>query len=161
MAKKSKTQRAKASAARAQRKAEREQAAKQEEAVVEEVPEEKPKRSLFKKNNDSSDKAIEKKDSGSKKAKESSKEISKSKKGKESNQSVSKAKKADKPKKVRFKFFKDVKAEMKRVTWPTRADVIRWSGVVLVALLFFGVFVAFLDNLVITPILVFISGIGA
>ena len=51
-------------------------------------------------------------------------------------------KRQGKAKKKRFKFFKDVRAEMKRVTWPTRTDVLRWSGVVVVALLFFGVFVA-------------------
>ena len=38
---------------------------------------------------------------------------------------------------------------------------LRWSGVVVVALLFFGIFVALLDNVIITPLLVFISGIGA
>ena len=63
--------------------------------------------------------------------------------------------------KKRFQFFRDVKSEMKRVTWPTRTDVLRWSGVVVVALLFFGIFVALLDNVIITPLLVFISGIGA
>ena len=68
----------------------------------------------------------------------------------------------EKPKKKkRFQFFRDVKSEMKRVTWPTRTDVLRWSGVVVVALLFFGVFVAILDNAIITPLLVLISGIGA
>ena len=72
------------------------------------------------------------------------------------------AKKADeKPKKKRFQFFRDVKGEMKRVTWPTRTDVLRWSGVVVVALLFFGIFVAVLDNAIITPLLVLVSGIGA
>ena len=38
----------------------------------------------------------------------------------------------------------------RRVTWPTRTDVLRWSGVVVVALLFFGIFVALLDNVIIT-----------
>ncbi len=71
------------------------------------------------------------------------------------------AKKAEeKPKKKRFQFLRDVKAEMKRVTWPTRTDVLRWSGVVVVALLFFGIFVAILDNAIITPLLVLISGIS-
>ena len=65
------------------------------------------------------------------------------------------------PKKKRFQFFKDVKAEMKRVTWPTRQDVLRWSVVVVAALLFFGVYVAVLDNGIITPILFLISGLGA
>ncbi|WP_303248992.1 preprotein translocase subunit SecE [uncultured Slackia sp.] len=74
-------------------------------------------------------------------------------------------KKADdkkaKPKKQRFKFFKEVKAELKRVTWPTRSEVLRWSGVVVAALVFFGVFVAVLDNLIVTPLIVALSGIGA
>ena len=78
------------------------------------------------------------------------------------NQFLAKSSKKDeKPKKKRFQFFRDVKSEMKRVTWPTRTDVLRWSGVVVVALLFFGIFVALLDNVIITPLLVFISGIGA
>ena len=66
-----------------------------------------------------------------------------------------------KPKKVRFQFLKDVRAEMKRVTWPTRQDVIRWTGVVVGALVFFGVYVALLDNVVITPALVALTGLGA
>ncbi|MBB3170238.1 preprotein translocase subunit SecE [Parvibacter caecicola] len=132
MAKKSKTQRAKASAARQQRKATREEIGDQPVAEVVEA-EEKPKKSLFKKSDaaDSDDEAAKKP-----------------------------AKKADeKPAKKRFQFLRDVKAEMKRVTWPTRVDVLRWSGVVIVALLFFGIFVAVLDNLIITPVLVGISGL--
>ena len=50
---------------------------------------------------------------------------------------------------------------MKRVTWPTKQDVLRWSLVVVGALLFFGITVAVLDNLIITPVLVGISGLGA
>ncbi|MDO4590931.1 MAG: preprotein translocase subunit SecE [Slackia sp.] len=75
------------------------------------------------------------------------------------------AKKAEekkaKPKKQRFKFLKEVKAELKRVTWPTRPEVLRWTGVVVAALVFFGVFVAVLDNLIVTPLIVALSGIGA
>ena len=74
---------------------------------------------------------------------------------------VSKDKKDAKPKKKRFQFFRDVKAEMKRVTWPTKKDVARWSVVVVCALIFFGVYVAVLDNLIATPLLVFVSGLGA
>ena len=133
MAKKSKTQRAKASAARQQRKAERDT-----EVLVEEVApkaEEAPKKGLFKKAED---------------------------KPAETPEPKKAAKKADeKPKKKRFQFLRDVKSEMKRVTWPTRTDVLRWTGVVVVALVFFGVFVALLDNVIITPLLVLISGIGA
>lgn len=64
-------------------------------------------------------------------------------------------------KKKRFPFFSDVRSEMKRVTWPTRKDVLQWSGVVVGALLFFGLLVALLDNVVITPLLVGISSLGA
>jgi len=79
----------------------------------------------------------------------------------EKNQAAAAAKKETKPKKTRFQFLKDVRAEMKRVTWPTRTDVARWSGVVVGALVFFGVYVAILDNAIITPGLVFITGLGA
>ena len=132
MAKKSKTQKAKASAARQQRKVERElEAANPQPAKAEEAAPEK--KGLFKKSSDAS----------------------------ASSDSGKPAKKAEeKPKKKRFQFLRDVKAEMKRVTWPTRTDVLRWSGVVVVALLFFGIFVAVLDNAIITPLLVLISGIS-
>ncbi len=148
MAKKSKTQRAKASAARQARKAERE--LQPEETTAEEAKpavEEKPKKPFLKKAaDDGSDKKPAKKE-----AAETAKKAEKKAE-----------KKADsKPKKKRFKFFHDVKGELKRVTWPTRTDVLRWSGVVVAALLFFGVFVALLDNAIITPLLVLISGIGA
>lgn len=133
MAKKSKTQKAKASAARQQRKANRE-LEEQNPTPVAEATEEK-KGGLFKKG--SEDKSAS------------------------SNDTAKSSKKEDRPKKKRFQFFRDVKSEMKRVTWPTRTDVLRWSGVVVVALLFFGIFVALLDNVIITPLLVFISGIGA
>ena len=130
MAKKSKTQRAKASAARQQRKAEREN-----EVLVEQKPAPEPEKKGFKLTS---------------LLKKSDDEVLKAEK---------KAEK--KAKKKRFQFLHDVKAEMKRVTWPTRTDVIRWTGVVIVALLFFGIFVAGLDNVIITPLLVLISGIGA
>ena len=134
MAKKSKTQRAKASAARQQRKADRAQVEAEPQVEQVSAQEEKSKKSLFKKSSDT-DKPAE--DKSAKKSEEK------------------------KPKKKRFKFFREVRAEMKRVTWPTRTDVLRWSGVVVVALLFFGVFVALLDNAIITPLLVLVSGIGA
>lgn len=147
MAKKSKTQRAKASAARAARK---EQAREAEAAAVEnkDVAEadaaasEQPKRTFFKKKSDDTEA------SAPKQAAASEKKIEK--------------KVEKKPaKKKRFAFLKDVRSELKRVTWPTRQDVFRWSLVVVVALVFFGVYVALLDNVVITPILVAISGLGA
>lgn len=144
MAKKSKTQRAKASAARQARKAERERSeelaergegVKASEASKKEAAE--PKRSILKKRDDSEKSNMQ-----------------------ESSESKKTSKKAEeaKPKKKRFQFFRDVRAELKRVTWPTRIDVLRWSGVVVAALVFFGVFTAVLDNLIVTPLLVLISG---
>lgn len=147
MAKKSKTQRAKASAARQARKAERERleatdsteaASEQLKAADAEESKEKPGKGIFKRQ--------DKTDS----AKETSAEVSKSKKKSDSPDS--------KLKKKRFQFFHDVRAELKRVTWPTRIDVLRWSGVVTCALLFFGIFTAVLDNFVVTPLLFLISG---
>ncbi len=141
MAKKSKTQRAKASAARQARKEAREAealAAEQNDGVVESAAE-APKKKLF--------------------GKASNAEGS----TKDGKQAKSVEKKAEKKpaKKNRFQFLKDVRSEMKRVTWPSREDVLRWSGVVVVALLFFGAYVALLDNAIITPVLLFISGLGA
>lgn len=136
MAKKSKTQKAKAAAARAQKKAEQQaQELKTEEVVAEateEVSSRKEKKAAKKA---ASSAAAEKKP----------------------------AKKAEKeqPKKKRFKFLREVRAELRRVTWPSRKDVGRWSLVVVGALLFFGVFVLILDNAIVTPLLVAFSGLGA
>ena len=142
MATKSKTQRAKASAARKERKIEREQEELASAKMAEEAGE-----------NVAAAKAPE---AEAKKA-----EPKKAEKAAESKDAKAADKKSAKPKKQRFQFFRDVRSELRRVTWPTRTDVLRWTGVVVVALLFFGVFVALLDNVVITPLLVFISGFGA
>ncbi len=144
MAKKSKTQRAKASAARQQRKAARAQedlAPKDEVELVEEEPE---KKGLFKKSSS---------DGSGAQASESDKKV-------EAKKSEAKAKAPKKRGRVR-QFFHDVRSEMHRVTWPSRVDVLRWSGVVVVALLFFGIFVALLDNVIVTPLLFLVSGLGA
>ena len=144
MAKKSKTQRAKASAARAARKEARQAEAAAEalkQAQGESADTEAPKKKLFGKTSQVADSA---KDAKQSKAVEKKAE-----------------KKAAKPKKKRFQFLRDVKAEMKRVTWPSRQDVLRWSVVVVAALLFFGIYVAVLDNGIITPLLFLISGLGA
>ena len=136
MAHKSKTQRAKASTAKANKKdrEEREAAASDNVEKVTEETTEESKGGLFKKKEEKP----------------------------EAKQQPAAAKKEEKaPKKTRFQFFRDVKAEMKRVTWPSRTDVIRWSGVVVGALVFFGVYVAVLDNVIVTPALVALSGLGA
>lgn len=62
-----------------------------------------------------------------------------------------------KNKKPRFQGLRNVRAEMRRVTWPSRQDVVRWSLVVVVALIFFTIFVIVLDDFIVTPILYFIS----
>lgn len=134
MAHKSKTQRAKATAAKAARKDREERDAVAAERAPEAEEAQEEKKGLFKAKED---------------------------KAATSNAVVKKDKDIKKTKKPRFQFLKDVRAEMKRVTWPSRTDVIRWSGVVVGALLFFGVYVAILDNLIITPGLVALSGLGA
>ncbi len=130
MAKKSKTQRAKASANRAAKK----ERAEQVEATPV-VAEETKKRFSFGKSS-----------SDAKKAESSQKQPKKA---------------VAKPKKKRFAFLSDVRSEMRRVTWPTKQDVLQWTGVVVLALLFFGVFVTVLDTWVVTPILLAISSLGA
>lgn len=136
MAHKSKTQRAKASAAKENRKDRqlRDEAAAENKPEVAEAAAEESKGGLFKKKAD---------------------------KPEAKNQAAAVKKEEKKVKKTRFQFLKDVRAEMKRVTWPTRQDVVRWTGVVVGALVFFGVYVAVLDNVIITPALVALSGLGA
>ncbi len=151
MAKKSKTQRAKASAARATRKEQALEAeaaaAANKNAEADAAATEAPKKRFFKKAEKSDASA-----DGDKQAKASSKSVEKK---------VEKKPLRSKPaKKRRFGFLKDVRSELKRVTWPTKQDVLRWSVVVVVALVFFGVYVALLDNVIITPLLVAISGLG-
>ena len=138
MAHKSKTQRAKASAARAARKEAREaeELARESKPEVEAAVETPKKRFFGRKKEEADNKAAA---TATKSEKKDAAPAKKKKKG----------------------FLSNVRSEMKRVTWPTRTDVLRWSGVVVVALLFFGIFVALLDNVIITPLLVFISGIGA
>ncbi len=128
MAHKSKTQRAKASANRAAKKAAR----TEEEAKLEATAEEEPQ---------SAEKKAEAKPAAKK----------------------AEAKPAEKPKEAKKPrkrgFLSEVRSEMKRVTWPTKQDVLRWSAVVVVALVFFSVFVLVLDNFIVTPILLGISSL--
>lgn len=143
MAKKSKTQRAKASVARAQRKEAREAEASAAAEGVKKVEEtQESKRTFFKKSSGET--------TDSKATTKASAQEKKSEKKTETKA----------PKKKRFQFLHDVRSEMKRVTWPTKQDVLRWSVVVVAALLFFGIYVAVLDNVIITPLLVAISGLG-
>ena len=43
------------------------------------------------------------------------------------------------------KFFKDYKSELKKVVWPTRAQVIKNTSVVLFAIIFMAVIIGVLD----------------
>lgn len=49
-------------------------------------------------------------------------------------------------------YFKAVKSEMKRVVWPTRKELVNASLIVVGALIFFGVFIAIIDNIVLIPL---------
>ena len=61
---------------------------------------------------------------------------------------------------VRFKtWVSDVRIEMQRVVWPTRTELINASLIVVGALVFFGVYIAIIDNIVIIP-LNWIASIG-
>lgn len=143
--KKSKTQRAKASAARAARKEQAQaRAAAAENEQVAEVN--TAKTESFKQK-------IRRKSEGE--AALSSKD------GQTKGQTRPPAKREDKKpaRPRRFAFLKDVRAEMRRVTWPTKQDVLRWTVVVIVALIFFGVFVAATDSLIL-PLLDAISSIA-
>lgn len=135
MAKKSKTQKARASAVRAQKKADQELQVSTEDTQAAETQEADTTKKKF-----------------SFKKKESSPQAGATTPAK---------KEAKKPSKKRFAFFSDVRAELRRVTWPTKQDVLRWSAVVVVALIFFGLYTFLLDNFVVTPLLVNISGLGA
>lgn len=144
MAKKSKTQRAKASAARQARKAAKEKALKEEniKPVEEKSTDAKKKGKLFKKKEEA--KPAEKSAAQLRQERRDAKMLAKENK---------------KPKKHGkiVQFFIDVKAELKRVTWPERKDVGQWTGVVIGALVFFGVYVAILDNAIVTPLLLWIA----
>ncbi len=56
----------------------------------------------------------------------------------------SKDSKEKKPKKS-FRFFKDLKAEVKKIVWPTRKTVINNTGIVLVFMLISGAFIFLMD----------------
>lgn len=108
-------------------------------------------------------------------AKKAKAEKAKTQKNEKSNKNIqkAKAKKAKAPKKgkdgkaakpglwTRFvTYCKAVKSEMQRVVWPTRQELVSASIIVVGALIFFGVLIAIVDNLIIIP-LDAISSLGA
>jgi len=44
------------------------------------------------------------------------------------------------------KFFKDIRAEMKKVTWPSRKTVITYTEIVLIVVALFTVFIFLIDS---------------
>lgn len=147
MAKKSKTQRAKASARRQQKKEQARIAAEQEANAPKEAEVEKGKFTKF----------LE-----STPLKQSDEEKAERAQYKEEEKRREEREKAEaqRNKKSRFQFFRNVRSEMKRVTWPSREDTTRWSLVVVGALVFFTAFVLFMDNVIVTPVLYLISGLA-
>ena len=148
MAKKSKTQKAKAAAARAARKVAKAQA-EQEAALKASMPEEEkepePKvKKIFKKKEEE---PVEKTPAQLRQERRDAKMAAKENKAPKKHGKI-------------VQFFIDVKAELKRVTWPDKKDVGQWTGVVIGALCFFGAYVAILDNLVVTPILLWIASLS-
>ena len=49
-------------------------------------------------------------------------------------------------------WFAGVKTEMQRVVWPTRPELVNASLIVIGALVFFGVYIAIIDNVIIIPL---------
>ena len=55
-------------------------------------------------------------------------------------------------------YCKGVKSEIKRVTWPTKNELVKYTGAVLGMLVFFGVLIAVVDA-VIVPVLYAYQGL--
>ena len=55
-------------------------------------------------------------------------------------------------------YFKNVRTEMKRVVWPTKPELVKYTGAVLGMLVFFGIFIAVVDAVVL-PVLYAFSGL--
>lgn len=57
-------------------------------------------------------------------------------------------------------YIRDVRAEMNRVVWPTRPEVLNSSVVVVTTLLFFIAFITFVDYVVVIPLLRLVTKLG-
>ena len=56
-------------------------------------------------------------------------------------------------------YFRDAVAETKRVTYPDRYELVKWSGIVLVTILLFSILIYITDTLIATPLNYAISSI--
>lgn len=63
------------------------------------------------------------------------------------DKNVQKKQKKAEPKKAKRHFFKEVMSELKKVTWPTKQDVIKATGVVVAVIVALGVLVGVFDIL--------------
>lgn len=55
-------------------------------------------------------------------------------------------------------YFKGVRSETKRVVWPTKQEMVKYTGAVIGMLIFFGILIALVDA-VIVPVLYAFSGL--
>lgn len=55
-------------------------------------------------------------------------------------------------------YFKGVKSEIKRVTWPSKDELVKYTGAVVGMLIFFGILIAIVDA-VIVPVLYAYQGL--
>ena len=58
------------------------------------------------------------------------------------------------------KYFKDVRTELRRVIWPSRAEVINSSIVVIITLIFFVLFTLVIDSIASYVFIDVLAGIG-
>ena len=97
-------------------------------------------------------------------AKKSSKDAGKAAAKKDYSKTQPKGKDGKPAKEGIFRRFvnwcKSVKVEMQRVVWPTRKELVNASLIVVGAIIFFGVYIAIIDNIVVIP-LDLISTLGA
>ena len=49
-------------------------------------------------------------------------------------------------------YCKDVKSELQRVVWPTKRELVNASLIVIGAIIFFGVLIAIIDNIIVIPL---------
>ena len=73
--------------------------------------------------------------------------------------------KSDKDKKPGFfkrvgRFFRELKAELKKVAWPTRADTLKKTGIVIVCVIVVGIIVWIFDGIASSVIDVLLSLFG-
>ena len=77
---------------------------------------------------------------------------------KEERKKAKKAKKAKKDKDDK-PYLVEVAEEVRRVTWPTKPEIFKWSLIIVAAVAFFTLFATVADNFIVMPLMYFISGL--